>query len=131
MGLLTNLVFSGGMNEFLYYFITALVIAFILSYINKTLDFLIPDFLVGLSWLGVLVTFILWIGRNFFTNLWSTLVGKSIIIVIILILLALIFTTEFVKTRDRTIKTIQYITPSPSKIGGSVKEMSKKIRKRK
>ena len=125
-----NLFFSNGINPYLYYVILSLIIAILLTIIDRFLWGLIPNFLIGIAWLSVLITLILYLSRNFMVNLWSTLTGKTIIVVVILIISTLIFTTEFIKTRNRTIQVIKVITPSPTKIGEGVKVISKQFKRK-
>ena len=106
----------GIMNQFFVIFLVILIIAILITIINRFIDFIIPDVLVGISWILVLVSFILWITRNFFVSLWQTTTGKAIIISLILIISAIMLTSPFTK-----IKVLKKM--NPAKTGKMVRKM--------
>lgn len=129
-----SLLFSGGFNEFLFYAILFTILMITMLFLNKIFDFIIPDFLVGISVLLFLGGWLTYFFRNFFTNLWNSgLTGKSVIIVVIFILVVLIITTPRMKKKG-IIKTCTNCV-NPSIIGKGAKKVTDfkvpKIRRRK
>lgn len=120
MGLL-NLFFSGGFNSNLWYFILALLVTILLIIIDRLLWGILPNFLIGISALVTLIFLILWLGENFIKNLWSTNIGKSLIIGVLFILLALIITTEWSKKKSNLTQIGSVV--SPSKLGKNIKNI--------
>lgn len=114
MGLL-DIIFGGGINQELGWFLLALVVFIVLWVANKTplLGFVIPDFLVGLSFLAALLTFAYWIGKNTILNLYETTVGKSIIVTAVMVLVVLLVVSR--KFREGTKSVAQ--KGNPSKVG--------------
>ena len=93
MSLLT-LFFGNSINPFLWYFIVALIVAILITLLDKWLFDIIPDFIKGIAWLVALIMFILWIARNTVLNLWNTDTGKAVIIVVVFILAIIILTSQ-------------------------------------
>ncbi len=76
-----DLLFGGGLNQFLVLFIIFFVITIGITIIDKLfLADAIPDFIAGSFGIATTVSFFLWIGRNFVTNLLATPTGTAILI---------------------------------------------------
>lgn len=93
MSILT-LFFGNSINPFLWYFIVSLIVAILITLLDMWLFNLIPNFIKGIAWLIVLIMFILWIARNTVLNLWSTDIGKAVLIAIVFVLAVVILTSQ-------------------------------------
>ena len=118
MGLL-NLFFD--FNSQLWYSILFSILFIALIFLDRMLFNLIPNFLVGLSGLVAIGSWIYYFSGNFIKNLWSTNTGKGIILAVSFILLAVILTTSF--SKQKTIVTDIGQSISPTKIGKKIKSM--------
>ena len=119
MGIL-NLFFD--FNSQLWYSILFTVLFILLIFLDRMLWGLIPNFLVGLSGLVALGSWIYYFGKNFILNLWNTSpIYKGIIIGLIFIILALILTSSF--SKQKTIVTNLRQSISPTKIGHKIKNI--------
>ena len=120
---LTQLLFSGGINEFLFWAILITFLAILIAIANKFIDFAIPDFLVGIFFVGAFIAWIIYFLRNFLINITSSATGLSIVIAIALIIVALFFVGTFSKGKNVATKAAQNV--SPQKTGEVVKNITK------
>lgn len=120
---ITDLIFSGSINKALFYFIVALVFTILLIMLDRFLFGILPNFLIGVSLLVTIGTLIYWLGGNFITNLWETNMGKAIITSIVLILLAIIVTSNFTKKKTKNIIYVSGQSINPNKIGKNIKHI--------
>ena len=110
MGLL-NLIFGGGFNNFLIYFVVSLIIMILLIILNSLIDIIVPNILVGLSVLNTIISFLLLVFRNTLATTIKTPLGLAIIASLSLIILAIIF-SSFTTSKNIIIKGAKTISPS-------------------
>ena len=119
MGIL-NLFFD--FNSQLWYSILFSILFILLVFLDRMLFNLIPNFLVGLSGLLALGSWIYYFSGNFIKNLWLQPLGKGIILAVSFILISLIIVSLF--ERKQTIfKPIKNV--SPNNIGKAIKKIGK------
>ena len=118
MGIL-NLFFD--FNSQLWYSILFSILFILLVFLDRMLFNLIPNFLVGLSGLLALGSWIYYFSGNFIKNLWIQPLGKGIILAVSFIIISLLITGEFGK-RKQTITQVGE-TISPTKWGQKIKNI--------
>jgi|TARA_R100000049_G_scaffold4330_1_gene9793 peptidoglycan biosynthesis protein MviN/MurJ (putative lipid II flippase) len=131
MGLIFDLLFGEGLNQFVIYIIVIFLIAVALTILNSWIGFLIPDFLVGLAWVATIVSVLVWMSRNFLVNLASSLVGLSILVVAGIFIVVLVTAIGFSKSaeKSKSVALVPIRILSPTKAGKGVRIITQKFKR--